>query len=132
VKWTDEAILRLWVELFGELGLRADSTSGAVLWTVFSNNERVLDSDGMVVDCGSFRGCAGMVAFFCGGNYMDYYMSNYRVDEIEVDFMRVALLRRGFTLTDWDSWKAGVLDGRYPCPERDREYFERVRRGETK
>lgn len=61
---------------------------GLCLWDVFSDNHKVIAADGRVVDLGSFRGSAGVIADFFDrgpspkdedgrwreGNYMNFYM----------------------------------------------------------
>lgn len=135
--WPNSRILRLWEDLRQELTIRggreipADETFGAALWTVFSNNERVIDSEGQVVDVGTWRYAGGMISALCGGDYLTYYMSNYRADEALVAAVRAALADKGFTFTDWDEWTEGCLAGRYKIPPSWVEYFERRRRGEA-
>mgnify|MGYP001596475831 CR=1 FL=1 len=129
--WPDDKILRLWEDLRQDMSFRigrtipADEIFGSVLWTVFSNNERVIDSSGQVVDVGTWRYAGGLVAALCGGDYMDYYMS--KADDELVLQIRAALVRRGFMFTDFDSWEEGCLLGYYTIPPSWVEYFVRRR-----
>lgn len=125
--WPNDRILRLWQDLREELGVPADERFGSALWSVFSNNERVIDRDGNVVDVGTWRYAGGMVAALCGGDYLTYYMSDYRADEGLVAAVRAALADKGFTFTDFDEWTEGCLAGRYKIPPSWVDYFERRR-----
>ena len=123
--WPNDKILRLWEDLRHEFDVPADKRFGSVLWTVFSNNERVIDSEGQVVDVGTWRYAGGLVAALCGGDYMDYYMS--KADDELVLQIRAALVRRGFMFTDFDSWEEGCLLGYFKIPPSWVDYFERRR-----
>ena len=128
--WPNHKVLELWTAIREALDVPFDMDFGAALWTVFSNNERVIDEDGCVVDTGAWRYAGGMIATLCGGDYMDYYCSYLRADEGLVERIRAALRLHGFTFTDWDEWERGVLEDRYRCPPQWKEFFEGVRRGE--
>lgn len=114
--WPNHKVLELWQTIAHELDVPVDEKFGAALWTVFSNNQRVIDSDGYVVDVGTFRYAGGMIATLCGGDYMDYYMSDYREDASFVTRIRDLLRSHGFTLIEWDAWERGCVDGTYKVP----------------
>jgi len=115
--WSPKSIITLWIRISDELGIPCDREFGAVIWTVFSNNNRVLDIQGDVLEAGSFRGAGSKVASICGGDYMDYYMSNLCADQETVERVRGWLRYHGFILTDWDEWERGIREGRYKRPE---------------
>lgn len=83
-----EMAVREWKPQKADLTEEPAELLGLCLWDVFSDNHEVIAADGRVVELGSFRGSAGMIADFfergsipthdagwCGGfDYMRFYM----------------------------------------------------------
>ena len=130
--WSNEEIIRLWFGLADDLDEAPNTMFGRSLWTVFSNNWRVVDRWGMVVETGSWRYCGGLIASICGGDYMDYYMGYLGVYKPLVKRIRAWLHENGFIIIDWDTWEDGVLAGTYKVPSHRADYYERMKRGEVR
>lgn len=121
-RWSKEKIKKLWKDLAKAIdhNLKDDLSRqffGFALWSIFSNNNTVVDKAGHRLEAGSFRGAGALISEVCGGDYMTYYMSNDLASRKTVAKITKELKKRGFSVLDWDAWELGCKKGKYKTPE---------------